>query len=793
MGFKSPRDLLERLGRLRILALCLALSVLAIVPVVMALQWLLQRRLGQDFLLTGLVVAILVALLVGALVIDLVSGQRHRAAASPGGTVRGDDSEQGLFERRLEQSSQTYRGILNSLDEAVYIQDRSGQFLDVNEGVARMYGHPREYFIGKTPEPLSAPGRNDLARVAALVQRAFEGAPQSFEFWGLRANGEVFPKEVHVYPGSYFGRPAVIAVAQDITERRRAEAALRESEQRWSFALDGAGDGVWDWRVGSAEMFLSPRAKLLAGFAADEVENRFEEWTKRIHPQDLPKVMANLQAYLAGDIPVYLMEHRLQAKNGETRWILIRGTAVERDRDGAPLRMVGTATDITASKEATAELERHRHHLEDMVAERTLALSVAKEAAEAASRAKSVFLANMSHELRTPMNVIMGMTELARRRTTDSKVNDQLGKVLGSAQRLLMIINDVLDISRIEADRLALESRRFRLGDVLDQVTGVTEHQAAAKGLALVVEIAPGLADRPLQGDPLRLGQILLNLASNAIKFTPSGSVSIRAGAIEERDGRTLLRFEVEDSGIGISPEHQERIFLSFEQADGSTTRRYGGTGLGLAISRRLVQMMGGDIGVVSRPGAGSTFWFTARFEDATAEAGREPVSSGTAAEEALRTRHRGASILLVEDEPVTQEVSRSLLEEAGLSVDLAENGAVAVDLARDGAYALILMDMEMPLMDGITSTRIIRALPGGERTPILAMTANAFESDRQACLDAGMDDHVAKPVDPARFFETLLLWLDRRGPAADPRGRSPDRDRGAVAPSRGDPARSES
>ena len=412
--------------------------------------------------------------------------------------------------------------------------------------------------------------------------------------------------------------------------------------------------------------------------------------------------------------------------------------------------------------EREAELNQHRHHLESLVEERTAALSIAKEAAETANRAKSSFLANMSHELRTPMNAIMGMTDLALRRASDAKQIDQLHKVNNASHHLLSVINNILDISKIEAERLTLEQIDFRLGGVLENLSSLLSQKASGKGLRLLIDIAPELANRSLCGDPLRLGQILLNLTGNALKFTTQGSVSIRVQISEERPADLLLRFDVSDTGIGISPEDQKRLFTAFEQANGSTTRQYGGTGLGLAICKRLAQMMGGSIGIESDPGVGSNFWFTVRLSKSTQPLAVSILPSTAAAETRIKQRYNGARVLLAEDEPINQEVSRGLLEEVGLVVDLAADGLLAVDMAKATNYALILMDMQMPLLDGVEACKAIRLCPGRENTPILAMTANAFEEDRQRCFEAGMNDHIAKPVDPDLLFETLFKWLQK-------------------------------
>jgi two-component system, sensor histidine kinase and response regulator len=449
---------------------------------------------------------------------------------------------------------------------------------------------------------------------------------------------------------------------------------------------------------------------------------------------------------------------------GKTIWLSTSKVPL-RDAEGNVIGVLGLYDNITNRKETEAELARHRQHLEELVQERTVDLTEAKVAAEAASRAKSAFLANMSHELRTPMNGVLGMIEIARRRMADAKGLEQLDKAKLSAERLLGVLADILDISRIEAERMVFESVPLQISAVIENLTSLLGHKATEKGLQLATDFPADLMHQSLKGDPLRLGQILLNLVGNAIKFTEQGVVTLRARLVGETPEAVQVRFEVNDTGIGIEPEAQSRLFQSFEQADNSMTRKYGGTGLGLAICKRLVLLMGGEIGVNSVPGQGSTFWFVVVLKKREAGAVLSALSSASLmAEQRLQTEYAGKRVLLAEDEPISQEVARGLLEDVHLVVDIAEDGQQALELARRYAYDLILMDMQMPNLNGINATRAIRVASLNQATPILAMTANAFEEDRQACLDSGMNDHIAKPVDPDMMYESVLEWLENRG-----------------------------
>jgi PAS domain S-box-containing protein len=557
------------------------------------------------------------------------------------------------------------------------------------------------------------------------------------------------------------GPRRVVVAHENITERKNVEAELRKSEERYRAITNHSPVGIFQTDVQGDCTYVNPRWTVITGLSFDEALG--QGWSQALHPDDKQRVFYGWYAAANAGLP-FDWECRFVTKQGKQSWITGHAERLL-DQHGNAQGYLGVIVDITERKQAEFELEQHRHHLEDLVNSRTTDLVEAKVAAEAANAAKSAFLANMSHELRTPMNGIMGMVDLARRRMADAKGLDQLDKAKQSAQRLLGILNDILDLSKIESNRLVLEDMPLQLDQSVENIVGTLGHKATEKGLQLATDLSAELLRQPLKGDPLRLGQILFNLVGNAIKFTGKGTVTVRARSVGETPEVLQVRFEVIDTGIGIDAEAQSRLFQSFEQADNSMTRKYGGTGLGLAISKRLVQLMGGAIGVESTPGQGSTFWFVVPLKKQEQSAvPPAPTFSALTAEQGLQAEYAGTRILLAEDEPISQEVSRGLLEDVGLVVDVVEDGQQAVVLAKQNTYALILMDMQMPHMNGVEATQAIRTNSLNMTTPILAMTANAFDEDRQVCIGAGMNDHIAKPVDPQKLYETLLVWLEKRG-----------------------------
>ena len=795
----------------------------------------------------------------------------------------------------IQATEAWYRGVIDAAPDGLLIADAAGVIVTVNRQLERMFGYAAGDLVGQPVEllvPEAVRGQHPALRASFMqsggtrAMTARDGVLQ-----GRRKDGSLFPVDVGLSRlDAQGGRDvSVCASVRDVTARLAAEKALAESAERLDFALRGGNLGLWDWDVGAGRSRVNEIWATMLGYRFDEVLDEqgsaAAAWARLLHPDDAEEANRRfIQCIETPELAEYHAQFRMLSKTGEWRWILSLGRATERDTSGRALRIVGIHQDITERKQLQDEMAR------------------AKEAAEDATRAKSEFLANMSHEIRTPMNAIIGMSHLALQTPLDKKQRNYIEKVHRSGENLLGIINDILDFSKIEAGRMTLETVDFRLEDVMDHLANLVGLKADDKGLELLFDVADDVPTA-LRGDPLRLGQILVNLGNNAVKFTESGEVVVGVELVSEVDGQAELHFRLRDTGIGMTAEQLGRLFVSFSQADASTTRRYGGTGLGLAISKTLVELMHGRIWVDSTPGEGSTFHFQVRLgvqsqprprrmfradellgvrvlvvdDNASAREilstmarsfglevdvahsgvealrmaaqadardlgydvvlmdwrmpgmdgveamhrleaeglkrtptvimvtayGREealgaaqqqgvtpravltkPVTPSTLLEavgEALgrqglvetravekadthaqaRERLRGARLLLVEDNDLNQELALDLLTDAGIEVVCAGNGQEALDLlARDARFDGVLMDCQMPVLDGYAATQRIRAQPALAALPVIAMTANAMAGDREKALAAGMCDHVPKPLNVGSMFTTLAKWI---------------------------------
>jgi PAS domain S-box-containing protein len=562
------------------------------------------------------------------------------------------------------------------------------------------------------------------------------------------------------------GKPVrIVCALKDMSERKAIEReltryhdhleelvvlrtkALERAELLNEEALDLAKAGHWtvDLRDGLEHYTSSLRAAEIFGHATRpgmryHVKNDWYAQIAAVDPVAADAAYADFQALLKGHSARLDVVHPyLRPQDARVIWVHTVGR-VKRDPDGRSEQLYGVVVDITESKAIETELRQ------------------AREKAEAASRAKADFLANMSHEIRTPLNAITGMARMVRHDGVTPSQSLYLDKLESASMHLLNLLNGILDLSKIEADKLELELGPVQPQCIIADVVSMVAQRARDNHIALIAQ--PQEVPTGLEGDVTRLKQALLNYADNAIKFTSGGQVTLSVHVEEEGAQHALLRFEVRDNGIGIDPQALERLFSEFEQADNSTTRKYGGTGLGLSIARKLARLMGGDAGAQSEPGKGSCFWFTARLAKGVSVPLAEHPTTPDHHKLQLLAAHAGLRVLVAEDEPINAEIARFFLEDVGLVVDLAEDGLQALEMAGQSAYGLILMDMQMPRMDGLEATLKIRALQGYAHTPILAMTANAFADDKARCLAAGMNAFVNKPVPPEELYSILMSVL---------------------------------
>ena len=810
------------------------------------------------------------------------------------------DVTQDLALREELARTATYlEAILNGAPDAMLTVAEDGTIRAANHAVADLFGYPPAELVGQKIEmlvPQRIRGVHPGLRQSFLdggVNRRMGAISHRSELRGVRKDGREVPVDISLAIVHAGGERLVLAAVRDVTQ----DLQLREQLTRTNFlsdtALDLTRSGYWHIDFADPDhYYASPRAQEIFGETADE-QGRLrlaDQWLAHIVAVDPAAAEATsklFQGAIDGHYPAYDATYPFRRPNdGRVIWVRARATLV-RDPAGKPQKMYGVNQDVTEMKALQADLE------------------TARDAAEVAAQAKADFLANMSHEIRTPMNAIIGLSHLALLTDLDRKQRDYMQKIEGSGKHLLGIINDILDFSKIEAGKLTVETVEFHLDRLLENVAALVTDKATHKGLELTFDVDPGVP-RALRGDPLRISQIVINYANNAIKFTEKGEVVVRVRVEEESGDDLRVRFEVRDTGIGLTPEQQGLLFQSFQQADASTSRKYGCTCLGLAISKRLAELMGGAVGVESVAGRGSTFWCTVRLGRG-AEAGRllQPspdlrdrralvvddnatarevlagmltymtfrVDTVTRGEDALdriaaadragepydvvfldwsmpggidgietarrlaalplkalprrvmvtaygraeviqeageagiqatlvkpvspsllfdtvieafgaaparqSTAHpaglpdltplKGLQVLLVEDNELNQLVATELLKNAGIEVEVAENGQVAVERVGRRRYDLVLMDMQMPVMGGEEATRRIRErFPIGQLA-ILAMTANAMAGDRERCLAAGMNDHIAKPIEPADLFGKLLQWRPQGSAAGAP------------------------
>ncbi|MCP5143049.1 MAG: response regulator [Chromatiales bacterium] len=587
----------------------------------------------------------------------------------------------------------------------------------------------------------------DVARVEAALADAVEGGRYyDLVHRVIRPGGEI--GYIHGIGEVIFddsGRAVrMIGTVQDITSQRAHEEAANEARHRFQRLVEGIGERFVIFSHGTDGQLTFVSKGVESVFGVSQAELLGANWGDAVawSPGTLERVAEGHRKLLGGELRYLELEMAFTHPDGGERTIRINEHLVRDDAGGAR-SFDGLVEDITVASAIKRELES------------------AKEAALQSAAAKSAFLANMSHEIRTPMNAIIGMLHLVQETELTGRQRDYLGKARYSAENLLGVLNDILDFSKIEAGKLDLEDIPFALTDVVGNLVNLIRMKAEDKGVDIAVRIGNEVP-RALVGDPARLGQVLINLGGNAVKFSASGgTVTLTVALQEENEGDVLLHFSVRDTGIGISKAQLAQLFEAFTQADSSTSRKYGGTGLGLVISKRIVDMLGGEIWVESELGAGSTFHFTARFgKHAADDLKAAPIEGGEPdVAAAIRGLH-GAKVLVVEDNPINLELVTELLAMHGIETRTAGNGQEALNVLAAESFDGVLMDCQMPLLDGYQATRAIRQRPDLADLPVIALTANAMKGDREKAVAAGMNDHIAKPIDPDRLFVTMAKWI---------------------------------
>jgi len=703
-----------------------------------------RTKAGEEYWVAATIVPLLTA-----------DGQPHQYIA-----IRTDITERKRMEAELEDSRRFLQSITDSMGEGVFSLDRNGFCTFLNPEAERLLGWSLEDLRGITlhdavhyKDGQGRPVAGKDCTVLNTVRRGEIHRSETDHF--VRRDGTIFPIAITAVPLREDGRiVGSVTVFQDITERQRMLTALQESEERLTVALDASNTGLWDWNPVTDHAYFSDLWLGMLGYAPGELPGRGATWLELLHENDRDRVLATLEDHVAGRAPVYEVEFRMRHKSGAWVWIMSAGKVTDRDGDGLPTRITGIHKDVTDRKRTEDELAR------------------AKEEADRANRQKSDFLANMSHEIRTPMNAVIGLSHLMMKTELTPRQRDYLDKIHASSRSLLGIINDILDFSKVEAGKLTIETIPFHIGDVLQEVATVVLPKVREKGLELIVDLHGGVPGT-LVGDPLRLGQVILNLVSNAVKFTERGEVAVTVGGRIGTADDYRLEVAVCDTGIGMSAEQAAALFRPFTQADSSTTRRFGGTGLGLAICRQLVELMGGSVSVESRPGEGSIFRFSIRCR----------VAAGDTADDRLPRDLMDRRVLVVDDSDAVRSILTDMLERFGLTVESVGDGLSALHRLEEGQAGikppveLVVLDWRMPELDGVETLRRLRALPGAQ--PPVVMTTAYGADGVQGALDGALKNSgtagparpvtavLEKPVTPSAMFDSVMMALG--GSAARP------------------------
>tara|TARA_R110002167_G_scaffold114348_1_gene288044 strand:+ start:69472 stop:74622 length:5151 start_codon:yes stop_codon:yes gene_type:complete len=654
----------------------------------------------------------------------------------------------------IKQSAEKLVNITNSVNDAIVMVDETGQIVFWNTGAENIFGSSLSYASSKNVIELLFPqGKSKYySRCFAYLTRSNDNAifNTSLEMTALRNQQDEITVELSLSSLESGNQRYILGVFRDIGKRKKMEQKLL----KLALAVEQSPESIVITNLEGEIEYVNKSFTTNTGFSSSDALGKNPSILQSGNTK--PKIYEDLWKTLNKGT-TWTGEFYNKRKDG-SEFIEFAIISPLRQPDGTITHYVAVKEDITERKSQGLELDIYRDHLENLVASRTQELNQAKEVADKASRAKSEFLANMSHEIRTPMNAIIGLTHILARSEINSTQLSQLTKIDTASNHLLTIINEILDLSKIESKKLVLESVDFSIDKIFENLADMLSEQVKIKGLNLSFS----LNDVPpwLQGDITRIQQALMNYLSNAIKFSSHGNIEVNAKVLETKASKFFIEFSVSDQGCGISQEKLNHIFKAFQQEDTSTTRKFGGSGLGLTITKQLAKLMNGHVGVESKLGVGSRFWFTVWLKLGEENFSADNIINELHNEQILQYSYQGANILVVEDNEINAEVAQLLLASVGLKVEIAKNGQQAVEKVNNKAFDLVLMDIQMPVMDGLQATDQIRLNYDKASLPILAMSASAFNEDRQACIDVGMNDFVAKPVSPKNLFSKLLKWL---------------------------------